>query len=208
MVQFRPVVGQVALIECDEPTPAGARGTTHAVARTVSGVVTKADPLTIDVPRGSVENGAALRLTLWGAGDRWELEGTAAVRGSRLTVASLAACRRRDRRRWPRRPVRMGVTVHVWDRSGAELRPHPARSVDVSCGGLCVVSPAPMAPGSEPTVIVPLPGGTQVMGKAEVLERSEEGSGWRYRLAFRDLRPVDVDRLAAFVASTDGGDEP
>jgi PilZ domain-containing protein len=174
----------------------------------VSGVVTNADPLTIGVPPGSVEDGAALRLTLWGAGDRWEVEGTAAVRGSRLTVASIASCRRRDRRRWPRRAARLGVTVHVWDRAVAELHPHPARSVDVSCGGLCIVTGAPMATGSEPTVIVPLPGGTQVMAKAEVLEGSEERGGWRYRLAFLDLRPVDVDRLAAFVASTDRTPDP
>lgn len=200
---FRAVIGQVAFVECTVPCGAG-RVSTHADTRTVSGIVVRTEPLTLDLACDEVEDAGAVRVTVCGGGERWEVEGRASVLAEgRVAIEPLVAPHGRDRRRWPRRNVRLGLTLHVWNRAAGELHPHPARSVDISCGGLCVVTPAPMARGSEPMVIVPLPGGTQVMARAEVLDGAEDGNGWRYRLAFRDLRPIDVDRLAAFVASSE-----
>jgi len=50
-----------------------------------------------------------------------------------------------------------------------------------------------------PTLVVSIPGGDAMMLSAEVLDTREDGGGWVCRLAFRDVRPRDRQRLVAFV---------
>jgi hypothetical protein len=100
-----------------------------------------------------------------------------------------------ERRASPRRPVRMSVTVYVGDESES------AHSLDLSVGGVRLETPHRLTAGTRPTLVLPLADDGPVMAVAEVLETTENGEGWVCRLAFRSLRPLDVHRLTAFVAS-------
>jgi hypothetical protein len=98
-----------------------------------------------------------------------------------------------ERRAGERRAVRIGVTVFAGDESNA------AHSLDLGVGGLRLLTAHRLGAGARPTLVVPLPGGPPVMTAAEVLETSEDGEGWVCRLAFCGLRPLDLQRLHAFV---------
>jgi len=101
-----------------------------------------------------------------------------------------------ERRLSPRRPARLGVTVYG---SGA---PDPGHCLDVGGGGVCLETPHRLEIGVAATLVLPIPGGDAVMVVAEVLDAHENGGGWVSRLAFRDLRRRDRERLDAFVSET------
>jgi len=98
-----------------------------------------------------------------------------------------------ERRSCPRRLVRLGVTVYGSD------TPDPAHCLDIGAGGVRLETPHRLEVGCVPTLVVSIPGGDAMMLSAEVLDTREDGGGWVCRLAFRDLRPRDRQRLGAFV---------
>jgi hypothetical protein len=101
-----------------------------------------------------------------------------------------------ERRAGPRRAVRLGVTVYGSD------NPDPAHCLDVGAGGVRLETPHRLEVGVVPTLVLPIPGGDALMLSAEVLEATEDGRGWVCRLAFRDLRERDRQRLCSFVSGT------
>lgn len=194
MEQGDPVPGQVALVEA-----ADGRG------GAVTGIVARAQPLTLDVREGSIGDGVDVRITICGGGSRWLIRGTVAVVSpGRLAVDPVIARQRGERRSSPRRQVRLGLSVHE-SQAGSDAGPVAAHSVDVCPGGLRIETPHRLELGAHPMVIVSLPGGSTVMSRVEVLDRAPAPAGWSYRLAFRGLRVVDAGRLAAFAESEDGG---
>jgi len=106
-----------------------------------------------------------------------------------------------DRRRWARRPLRLGTTVYTGD------RPDPAHTLDVGVGGVCVESPHRLVVGAPTTLILLLPGGEPLMVGGEVRDTHEDGGGWVSHVAFRDLRPRDRERLGAVMGAPTGVDE-
>jgi hypothetical protein len=98
-----------------------------------------------------------------------------------------------ERRSFPRRLVRLGVTVYGGD------TPDPAHCLDIGAGGVRLETPHRLEVGGVPTLVLSIPGSDAMMLSAEVLETWEDGGGWVCRLAFRDVRPRDRQRLGAFV---------
>ena len=74
--------------------------------------------------------------------------------------------------------------------------------VTEASGGVRLETPHRLEVGGVPTLVLSIPGGDAMMLSAEVLEAREDGGGWVCRLAFRDLRPRDRQRLGAFVDGT------
>ena len=102
-----------------------------------------------------------------------------------------------ERRRSIRRALRLGTTVYTGD------RPDPAHTVNVGVGGVCLESPHRLVVGAPTTLIVLLPGGEPLMVEAEVRDTREDGGGWVAHVAFRDLRPRDLDRLDSALRAAD-----
>jgi len=194
MVRFEPVPGQVALIE----SPGGAH-------QPVTGIVVRARPLTIDAAGASgvgSSDGAVVEVVLCGGGARWRVGGTAAVGpDGLLTVDPVTRVELVERRAGPRRLAWIGLTILPLENERADPAPWPAHTVDIGAGGIRLETSHRLAPGERATVIVPLPGGSPVMCAGRVVATDAVRDGWCHRLAFSELRSVDADRLAAFVAS-------
>jgi len=79
----------------------------------------------------------------------------------------------------------------------------PAHTVNVGVGGVCLETPHRLVVGAPTTLIVLLPGGEPLMVDAEVCDTREDGGGWVAHVAFRDLRPRDLDRLASAMRAAD-----
>jgi hypothetical protein len=106
-----------------------------------------------------------------------------------------------ERRCAARRPLRLGATVYTGD------RPDPAHTLDVGVGGVCLASPHRLVVGAPTTLIVLLPGGEPLMVGAEVRDTREDGGRWVSHVAFRDLRPRDLERLGTVMGAPAGADD-
>ena len=125
--------------------------------------------------------------------------GPAVAAGREARTGPGMSFQRIQRRKWPRRPMDLQVTLcPVAD--GRRVEGIPGRTVDVSIGGVCVETLRPVHAEHEPMVILSLPDGTSIVAGATTVEVEDLGDGWRYRLAFRDLDAHDAGRLAGLTA--------
>jgi hypothetical protein len=101
----------------------------------------------------------------------------------------------------PRRAVDLPASLTAFDGPGAVVST-VGRTIDLSCGGCRLVTDEPFPLGSEPTVSLRLAGGTTVLARAAIIERSSDGGGFQYRLMFTDIDDEDRVRVAALVAGS------
>lgn len=128
----------------------------------------------------------------------YRIAGWAKVDGLEVTMRADAAVERIQRRKWPRRRMDLAVTLcPVAD--GRRLEGVPGRTVDVGVGGMCVETLRPVEGEGDPMVILSLPDGTTIVSLTSTVGIEDLGDGWRYRLAFLDLDPHDVVRVADLV---------
>lgn len=128
----------------------------------------------------------------------YRLEGRATVTGGDLVTAGDSTIERIQRRRWPRRPIDLPVTLcPVAD--GLRIEGIPGRTVDIGIGGCCVETLRPLVGEGNPMVILGLPDGTTVVSGSSTVASEDLGDGWRYRLAFRGLEAHDAGRIAALM---------
>ncbi len=179
------LVGLSALVEAD------GRETTGGVSAVEGSEVT----LTLDDDSLAPGDLPVVVVSVFAPDALYRLEGRATVTGRELVTRADSAVERIQRRKWPRRPLDLPVTLcPVAD--GLRIEGVPGRTVDVGIGGCCVETLRPLEGEGDPMVILSLPDGTTIVSGTSTVDSEDLGDGWRYRLAFRDLDAHDAGRLA------------
>jgi hypothetical protein len=130
----------------------------------------------------------------------YRISGRATADGARLVFEGDVAVERIQRRRWPRRRLDLAVTlcpVQDW----TEPEGVPARTIDISVGGLFVECARPLPDSCDPLVMLHLPDGAEVVANAVTVRSETADDHWRYRLAFRDLDAAGTSRLATLTGA-------
>jgi hypothetical protein len=128
----------------------------------------------------------------------YRLAGPASLQGLDVTVGPDPKVERIQRRKWPRRRMDLPATVCPVE-DGQRLAGVPARTVDISVGGVCVETLRRLEGEGNPMVILNLPDGTSLVTLTTTVAVEDLGDGWRYRLAFTDLDHHDRGRLATLI---------
>ena len=110
--------------------------------------------------------------------------------GGNGTGTGLATARGLERRVFPRKEVRAQVDGRRLDHTLSALRQPQLKLMlhDLSCGGLCALSDAPLAPGERVSVFVPpngVSGGWNAYGR--VVRCNPSGMGYRVAVEFDPL---------------------
>lgn len=196
-VSFRPVTGQVVMLEPLED---------DLVERCLAGVVTAGESAQVTIDLGAatarLTPGSEVVVSVFGADAMYKLH--AAVQPAAAGVVVLDPVydvERVQRRRAPRRPLRLGVTLVSTAESDPDVLRVAGRSLDVGVGGLRVQTVRALPKGANPIAIMSVPHGAPLMLPTRVVSAHEAEDGCEYRLAFTNLRPADADRLAVLVGS-------
>jgi hypothetical protein len=116
---------------------------------------------------------------------------------SRVVLAGTEVIETVQRRRWPRRPVSMPVSlVPVED---VEPTGVVGETVDIGVGGARVTTASPLPRGVDPLVALTLPDGEVLLLASRVVLAEPEDGHYAYRLAFCDLDGNDASKLAELV---------
>jgi hypothetical protein len=192
---YRPIAGQVVMVE---------RAGHDVEDGCLTGVIMPNGDgdIAIDLGRGGPElaDGDEVVVSVFSSEAMYRLHGTVHPRGRSLVILdSVRETERVQRRRAPRRPLRMSVTLVSADESDPDVSRVAGRSVDVGVGGLRVETVRPLPAGADPIAILTLPEGPPLMLPTRVVASDVSESGCEYRLAFTQLRPPDADRLAVLM---------
>jgi hypothetical protein len=190
---FHPVAGQVALVEpLDESD------------QCVTGVIMSAASVAIDVGAAGAEmlvDGADVLVTVFSADALYRLTGVARHDATGVvTVDPVKNVESIQRRRSPRQPVRLSITLVSTAESDPDESRIVGRSTDIATGGLRVETLRPLPKGAAPLAIVAVPHGAPLMLPTRVVYADEADDGCEYRLAFTHLRPTDAERLSVLMA--------
>ena len=186
--EVEDLIGLTALVEA-----AGVEAT-GVVSDTSEGRVTVSSDHTW--PTGGL---ADANISIFAPAALYRWTGPVTTSGADVRTGPGMSFQRIQRRKWPRRPMDLQVTLcPVAD--GRRVEGIPGRTVDVGIGGVCVETLRPVHGEHEPMVILSLPDGTSIVAGATTVEVEDLGDGWRYRLAFHDLDAHDAGRLAGLTA--------
>jgi hypothetical protein len=103
-----------------------------------------------------------------------------------------------QRRNAKRAPLNVGVTLSCVDGPSPTIQSVVGRTVDIGVGGVRVVTLRPL-PDGDPTAILTLPGGAEIVTHTEVLAVEASDGSYEYRLALRDLAEEDELAVREFV---------
>jgi c-di-GMP-binding flagellar brake protein YcgR len=200
-VPYRPVAGQIVIVE---PVDA------NVAERCLTGVVMPSsdDRVTIDLgSSGAVLlDGAAVVISVFSSEALYRLHGEVHPTGRSLVALDpVYEIERVQRRRSPRRALRLSVTLVFTAESDPDVSRVAGRSLDIGVGGLRVETVRPLPDGSNPIVILSVPDGAPMMLPTRVVTADVDEDGCEYRLAFTDLRAADADRLSLLVNAATAG---
>jgi hypothetical protein len=103
-----------------------------------------------------------------------------------------------QRRRWPRQPIALPVSlVPVDDVAPAGIM---GETIDISVGGVKIVTQQPLPPGSDPLVAITLPDGDVLLMLGRVVHTSRTPDAFTYGVVFPDIDGDDAARLSEVVA--------
>lgn len=194
---YRPVAGQVVMVEpLDE----------HVGERCFTGVVLVPtdERVTIDIGPGGVKlvDGAPVVVSVFSPEALYRLRGELRTKsGTVVLLDPLIDIERVQRRRSPRRALRVSVTLVSSDESDPDVSRVAGRSLDIGAGGLRVETIRPLPVAADPIAIVSVPQGAPLMLPTRVITARVDEEGCEYRLAFTQLRPSDAERLAVLMGS-------
>ena len=197
-VGYRPVAGQIVMVEpVDE----------QLAERCLTGVVMPSsdDRVTIDLGASGAKllEGSEVVVSVFSSEAMYRLHGAVHPTGrSMVALDPLHEIERVQRRRSPRRALRLSVTLVSTAESDPDVSRVAGRSLDVGVGGLRVETVRPLPDGADPIVIVSVPEGAPLMLPTRVVTADVGEDGCEYRLAFTRLRPTDADRLALLMGSS------
>jgi hypothetical protein len=103
-----------------------------------------------------------------------------------------------QRRSGTRAPLSVGVTLSCFDGPNPTIESVVGRTVDIGVGGVRVVTLRPL-PAGDPTVMLTLPGGAEIVAPTEVLAVETGDGNYEYRLVLRDLAEEDELAVREFV---------
>ncbi len=193
-IAFLPTAGQVALIESLEPSPAGG---------SLTGVVSigrEGKLNVIGVPRSQLADGAEVLVSIFAPDALYRIQATARWGLSgRLAISPIHEIERVQRRRWPRHPLQLDVTLGSLDGPDSDFAGISGRTLDLGVGGLRVETAGRLPPGVDATVVLTMPDGLPLMARTTVVCADITAQGCEYRLVFDHLDETDANRLTALV---------
>jgi hypothetical protein len=158
--------------------------------------------VTIDIGPGAVKlmDGAPVVVSVFSPDALYRLRGEIRTKSSSVVLLDpLIDIERVQRRRSPRKALRVSVTLVSSDESDPDVSRVAGRSLDIGAGGLRVETIRPLPPAAEPIAIVSVPHGAPLMLPTRVITSRVDDDGCEYRLAFTQLRQSDAERLALLI---------
>jgi hypothetical protein len=194
-LSFHATAGQVALVEPDRSDPRQATPATGVVAPDGDDLLH-----VIGVSWPEMLGDTDVVVSIFAPEALYRLHATARWAGSgRLTIDPIRDVERIQRRRWPRHPIHLDVTLTPLDGPDAEPTSLIGRTIDMSVGGIRVETSGHLPPGADPTVILTMPAGPPLVARTTVVYAETNDHGSEYRLVFDELDEIDLNRLTALV---------
>jgi hypothetical protein len=192
-LDFSPGLGQVALVEC----------VAHPEVR-LTGLVTSEveGRVTIDLgpARPLPDPSEELLVSVFAPSALYRIRAMAKGAGADgvIVLDPVHDVERVQRRNAKRAPLNVGVTLSCVDGPSPTIQSVVGRTVDIGVGGVRVVTLRPL-PDGDPTVILTLPGGAEIVAHTEVLAVEASDESYEYRLAMRELAEEDELAVREFV---------
>jgi hypothetical protein len=200
MLPFHPTAGQIALVE---PMPEGVDAPAENGALT--GVVESAAPdgLTImGLSSHNLADDAEVVVSIFAPEALYRIQGNAHWSDSgRLVIDPVDDVEQIQRRRWPRHPVHVNVTLASLDEGDDDVGGVAGRTIDLGMGGLRVETIRKVTPGVDLTVMFTLPDGASVVARTTVISAHVSDRGCEYGLAFEELDDEDATHLMSLVGA-------
>jgi hypothetical protein len=199
MPSFLPTAGQVALIEPEQ----GGHADPDAASRSI-GVVAGGDGVLtiVGVAASKLADGADVVVSIFTAEGLYRMRATSHWNGAgRLTIDPIHEIEQIQRRRWPRHPLHLDVTLASLDDDDGEVTGVHGETLDLCVGGLRVAAARRLPPGADLTVMLTLPDGVRLVARTTVVNAYVRDDIFEYRLAFDRLEEVDAARLTALVGA-------
>ena len=189
--EWRPVPGQIALVEPEDAGPG---------RDCLTGVVVPGERIRIDLgasPRPEQESSDVVA-SFFAPDALYRLSATATQEPDGLLVLDVKAVERVQRRTAPR--VRLTLPVRLRPAEQPDKMVLTGETLDLSTGGCRVMTDRPWPEDSEPVLTIELPDGEPMVTEARVVTVDLTGGGWEYRLSFRGIGDGDRQRLSRLVA--------
>ena len=185
-LEFSPGLGQVALVECP------AYPNVHRTGLVTSDVEGR---MAIDLdPTDEV------LVSVFAPDALFRIRATAKTTGPDgvIVLDPVHDVERVQRRSGTRAPLSVGVTLSCVDGPSPAMESVVGRTVDIGVGGVRVVTLRPL-PAGDPTVMLTLPSGAEIVAPTEVLAVEAGDGNYEYRLVLRDLAEEDELAVREFV---------
>jgi len=196
MKEFRTRLGQVVLIERLDVADVEPMTGVVLESRT-TGIVA------LDLMAEPTEtlDGASVLVSVFAPEAMYRARATLRVgEGHRAELDAVEPEEAVQRRRWPRRQVTLPVSVIAVD--DAAPAGVTGETLDISVGGVRILTHAPLPAGSDPLVAITLPAGDVLMMLGRVVHSSQSQDTFTYGVVFPDIEGDDAARLSELVAMT------
>jgi PilZ domain len=185
--------GCEALVEFDRETPP-LTGTTGVRDGRLAVAVTP--------PRPVIEPGTPVTASIYTPAALYQVRATMAPgEGSIVTLSPIEWVTVVQRRKWIRADCTFAVTLSALDGFEADFTGVPGVAIDIGVGGLRVETARRLPPGANPTVIVIMPDGHQLVAETHVAHAEIGVERCHYGLAFDGLRGDDAARISSYVGA-------
>jgi PilZ domain len=199
MPSFHPTAGQVALIEPDMGGHVD-----HDTANRLIGVVAGGDGVLtiVGVAASQLADAVEVVVSIFTAEGLYRMRATSHWDGAgRLTIDPIHEIEQIQRRRWPRHPLHLDVTLASLDEDAGDVTGFRGETLDLCVGGLRVATTRRLPPGADLTVMLTLPDGIRLVARTTVVNAYVQEDIFEYRLAFDQLDELDASRLTALVGA-------
>jgi hypothetical protein len=204
---WRPVPGQVALIEYAEDPP----GDTVAC---LTGLVLSDNNghVTVDLgASGPLADGVAeIVVSFFSPEALYRVRATARTADPPAVIEldRVIDVERVQRRVFPRIPMRAPVVLSSFDEPSVGFPSVKGYTIDLGPGGLRVETSLPFPSGADPTVDIHLADGRQIVARTRIVMADQEDNHCEYRLAFVDLSDEDAAIVTELVDAELHADRP
>jgi len=121
-----------------------------------------------------------------------------ASKGGRITLGEVSRLERVQRRRYPRVAAALPVAVAGYSPETRTFVAHEGLTIDLSAGGVSLLTTTPLPGGPNLHLALTLPGGV-LDALARVVEVLEHDGRYQYRLALEQVPGDGLDLLARYV---------
>lgn len=194
MKEFRTRLGQIVLIE----------RLGDAESEPFTGVVLESsatEVIALDLMAAPPADlhGASVQVSVFAPEAMYRARAVIRVRaGHRAELEDLEPEEPVQRRRWPRQAIALPVSLVPVD----EITPTGimGETIDISVGGVRIVTHEPLPGGTDPLVAITLPDGDVLLMLGRVVHSSHTRDAFTYGVVFPDIEGDDAARLNEIVA--------